>query len=298
MKKTLLTYSLFLFTCGSFSQELSNGQLNSNCVGNGFTAPSCVSSWFASHGNPFVQGTIPKNTWAKLTTNEEGLEGIFTHYEFIPGKKYQVSFKVKITTTIGAVDKILTSANVKAVTDLTSNFNTKNPISPNDSEIIWTKNITQNSKDWESVSITFTPQKSNSQLWFYTSITSGKSIPINKYSQFEIDDISITTSGQKSTTIAEKKENTVATTNSYRALEYIFPENVSKNDFLNIRINSGEISDIKITDLAGNTFTSEFKVLSKNYITFQLRKELYEGTYVVKATKKDGTIITKNITIK
>ncbi|VXC03004.1 conserved exported hypothetical protein [Flavobacterium sp. 9AF] len=299
MKNLLLTYTLFSFCLNLTAQEILNGNLNSNCTGNGFTAPSCVHNWFASHGTPLVQGNINKNTWASLTVNEENLEGIFTNYEFHSGKNYQISFKVKITTTINGIDKIISGANVRATNNLTSNFNTENPVLPNDSELIWSKNITKNTPDWETISISFTPKKNYNQLWFYINANATQRVSQEKYSQFEIDDIKITTSGQKKTNITEKTEhNVTAMSNSHRSSDYIFPETVQKNDFINVRISSGEISEIWVTDLAGNVFKTEFRVLSKNYINFQLRKDLYEGNYIVKAIKKDGTIISKNITIK
>ncbi|WP_130736102.1 hypothetical protein [Flavobacterium sp. J27] len=298
MKRISLTCALFCLTLNLFAQELVNGTLNSNCIGNGFTAPSCVSNWFASHGSPFVQGNITKNTWASLSSNNEGIEGIFTHYDFIPGKNYTISFKVKITTTINAVDKILTTANVRATNNLTSNFNTQNSFSTNQSELIWSKSITKNSSNWESITISFTPRKSNSQLWFYTTINNNQNSNPEKYSQFEIDDIVISTSGQKHTVASLKNESNSPLTVTTRDLEYIFPDTVEKNDYVNVRINSGEVDEIQIIDLAGNTFKSDFRVLSKNYLSLQLRKDLYEGNYIVKVIKKDNSTIVQNLTIK
>lgn len=294
MKKMLLTYILFLSLPVSHAQELINGNLKSNCIGNGFTVPTCVSDWYASHGNPIVKGEITKNTWASLRATKDGLEGIFTNYEFQSGKNYRISFKMKVATSIHVSDKIIASATIRTSNELNTNFYTQNPKLPNQSELVWTKNIKKEDIDWETISITYTPKENNSQLWFYSSLESQLSIPENKYAQFEIDDISITTSGQKNNAVIVKNE----TTTTQNTLEYIFPQVVKRNDYLNVRINSGEVNEIQIIDLAGSLFKTNFTVLNKNYITLQLRNDIYEGNYIVKIIKKDGTVITKNLTIK
>ncbi|NHN28018.1 hypothetical protein FIA58_020260 [Flavobacterium jejuense] len=295
MKKLLLIYILILFLPSSLqSQELINGNLNSNCIGNGFTAPTCVSDWYASHGTPNIEGNITKNTWASLTSTKDKIEGVFTNYEFLSGKSYRISFKMKITTSINAADKILASANVRTSNELNANFQSQNPPLPNKSELVWTKNITKGNPNWENISISYTPKENNSQLWFYTSLKSQLSTSENKYVQFEIDDISISTSGQKRVTTTEKNESNL----NQDALEYIFPKVVQRNDYLNVRINSGEVREIQIIDLAGSIFKNQFTILNKNYINLKLKKDIYEGNYIVKIIKKDNSTITKNLTIK
>ena len=300
MKKMLLvnilSLSLFLFSYSLYSQEFINGNFNSNCIGNGFTAPSCVSGWYASHGNPYIQGDINKNTWATLIANKNGIEGIFTNYEFTVGKSYHISFKMKVATTINSIDKIVTTANLRATNELKSNFHTEK-YSPNKSELIWTKGITKSSQDWENISISYTPKDNNSQLWFSISMSSNLNINESQYSLFEIDDISITTTGQKRSFANQKKGSNKEAINTNQ-LEYIFPETVNKDDLVNVRINSGEVSEIQIIDLAGSAFKADFTVLNKNYVNLKLQKNIYEGNYIVKVIKKDNTTITKKLTIK
>lgn len=290
----LLTYILFLFLASLQSQELNNGNFNSNCIGNGFTVPTCVADWYASHGNPLVKGTITKNTWASLNATKNGIEGVFTNYEFLSGKNYNISFKVKVTTSINASDKIIATSNVRTSNELNTNFNNQNVNLPNQSELVWTKNITKGNIDWETISISYTPKTNNSQLWFYTSLQSQFEISEKKYAQFEIDDIKIITSGQKRNSTVQNNEDKT----SQNTLEYIFPKVVQRNDYLNIRINSGEVKEIQIIDLAGSVFKMDFTVLNKNYLNLKLKNDIYEGNYIVKIIKTDDTIITKNLVIK
>lgn len=294
MKKMLLTYILFLSLPFLYSQELINGNFKSHCVGNGFTVPTCVSDWYASHGNPTVKGEINKNTWAALIATKEGLEGVFTNYEFLSGKNYRISFKMKVTTSIIVADKILATANIRTSNELNTNFYNQYPKLPNQSELVWTKSIAKGNPDWENISISYTPKENNTQLWFYSALESQSTISDNKYAQFEIDDISITTSGEKKVNSSVKNEISF----DQNTLEYIFPQVVKRNDFLNVRIHSGEVSEIQIIDLAGSVYKSNFTVLNKNYITLQLRNDIYEGSYVVKIIKKDSSVLIKNLTIK
>ena len=87
MKKIVAITVFFLISFSTSSQTLTNGNLSGNCTGNGFSAPSCIKGWAASHGTPTVLRNLNKNTWAWLSIAKNNSEGIFTHYNFVAGNK-------------------------------------------------------------------------------------------------------------------------------------------------------------------------------------------------------------------
>ena len=144
MKKIVVIIAIFLTTFLSYSQTLTNGSLSGNCTGNGFSAPSCIKGWAASHGTPTVLGNINNNTWAWLTVSKDTSEGIYTNYNFTAGKTYEISFKVKAYTNIEAIESKLQNptVNIRATSALVHSTSKKPLQIEENSQLICSKAVT------------------------------------------------------------------------------------------------------------------------------------------------------------
>ena len=290
MKKMVLTSILFTFYFPLVAQNITNSTLTSNCVGNGFIAPTCVTGWYASSGSPMVLGDIKLNTWAAITASPNKAEGIYTNYNFSKGKTYKITFKVKTeTNTQNSFIKI------KATTGLKHTATLKTESSKESDELIWSREMNTKSSNWESISIKFTPSKNNYQLWLFPAVSS--SSKTDSFAQIEIDDIEVSNT-DKNAVVVENNKVEVKTSTNFSKTEYIFPETISKGDYLNVRVNTNEVKEIQIIDLAGNIFKTNFTILNRNYIKLLVNsKTIQEGTYIVKIIKTDNTSTTKKLIV-
>lgn len=290
MKKMLLTNILFLSFCSLVGQNAINTAFTSTCIGNGFIAPTCVEGWYASSGYPMVLGDIKTNTWAALTSSQNKVEGIFTNYSFVLGKTYILSFRIKTETDCkGSI------AAIKATTGLSHLDDSQADIIKANDELIWSKEFIGKSNKWELVSLKFTPSKNNYQLWLYTTVSPLANT--NGYAQIELDDIEIS-NNDKSLTASKNKKDDESTSSNFSKSEYIFPENINKGDYLNVRVNTDDVLEIHIIDLAGHVFKTNFTVINRNYINLLVNsKTILEGTYVVKIIKKNNIITTKKLIV-
>lgn len=193
MKK--LFTSLLLLSLGiSNAQCITNGSLNSSCTGNGFnTNNNCVQGWQASHGTPTVMGNPSTNTYAWLWSHSNTGEGIFTNYNFIAGRTYQISFDVKTSTNINNPNQTVlnSTANIRAVNGLSSTTNTGIPAPLSGGQQVWQRTIGSNINNWSTITISFTPTQNFSQICFYPLMTANSSRNGNAQVQMEIDNISI-----------------------------------------------------------------------------------------------------------
>ncbi len=291
----MLLTSILVLLCSIVSaQNITNSSLESNCVGNGFIPPTCVKNWYASSGYPIVAGELNGNTWALLASYKDKSEGIYSSYNFKVGNTYRISFKVKATTNNKS-----SLVSIKATSGLSYTTDSNKHITSQKSELIWTKNITKSASNWETISLNYSPESNNSQIWIFPSIAPNSSSTKEDYSQIEIDDIEVSNTdkvaNKKATIVStEKTETKKKTVKS----EYIFPEEISKGDYLNIRVNSKTVSEVHIIDLAGNVFKTNFTILNDNYIKLLVSNKLIlEGTYIVKVIKNDNTSFTGKLKV-
>jgi hypothetical protein len=202
MKKSIVTKVLFLFWGIINAQCVTNGAMTSSCGGDGYNQPTlCVQGWQNTHGTPSVFGTVGGNTWAwmwsystslnGITTNKG--EGIVTNYNFVAGKTYQVSFRIRTSTNVASPSQaVLNSvANVRAVSGMVSNGSSIVPSLPANNELIWSRIIGTNINNWQTISVSFTPTNNNSQLWFYPLMTAISASNSSAQAQMEIDDVVI-----------------------------------------------------------------------------------------------------------
>lgn len=290
----LLTYILFLLIVTIKAQNIVNSSLESSCVGNGFINPTCVKNWYASSGYPIVAGESNGNKWALLSSFTNKIEGIYSNYNFKVGETYRISFKIKVATNNKS-----SLVSIKATSGLNYSNESSEKNTSQKSELIWNKDITKSTNNWETITFKYSPETNNTQIWIFPSVTSNNSTTNEHYSKIEIDDIEVSNTDKdanKKAAIAstEKTETKKKTVKS----EYIFPEEISKGDYLNVRVSAKTVSEVHIIDLAGNIFKTSFTVLNDNYIKLQVSSRLIlEGTYVVKVIKNDNTSFTNKLKV-
>lgn len=192
--KNLFTKLLFLIWGITSAQCVTNGALTSTCSGNGYNSPFCVQGWQASHGTPSVTGAVNSNNGVWLWSHSNIGEGIFTNYNFVAGRTYQVSFRVMTSTSINnpTAATLNSTANVRAVSGLTTTSSTNIPSALNGGELIWQRTIGSNMGNWSTITISYTPSQNNTQLCFYPLMTVNSSTNRNAQVQMEVDDIAIT----------------------------------------------------------------------------------------------------------
>lgn len=192
--KNLFTIIIFFIWSITNAQCVTNGELNSTCTGNGYNSPFCVQSWQASHGSPSVTGTVGTNTAVWMWSHSNTGEGIFTNYAFVAGRTYQISFRVRTSTSITnpTTTTLNSTANIRAVSGLTTTSGTAIPTALASGELIWQRTIGSNIGNWSTISISYTPSQNNTQLCLYPLMTVNSALHRNAQVQMEVDDITIT----------------------------------------------------------------------------------------------------------
>lgn len=287
MKKIIFTSIFFIFFITSNSQQLTNGNLSGNCTGNGFSIPSCIKGWSASHGTPTVLGNLENNTWALLSAYKNKSEGIFTNYNFIAGKTYYISLKMKTYSNIKEYDRKNNNitANIVATHKLVASSNEKKPIASSNSEIIWSKAITNGKENWEIIEIVFKPAKNNTQLWFFPSIKNNTKLNEEVKAQMEIDNIEIKTN--------ENQEITINTND-----DFIFPNPIHKGQTLRFLTNTKTINEIVLFNFTGEKQNINFNTDDDKTISFLIDDTIKKGIYTLNITRKDNTTSRKKIIIE
>lgn len=292
MKKIVFISLTFILSFIANAQQLTNGDLSGTCTGNGFTAPSCIKGWYSSHGSPSVLGNSNTNTWAWLTISKENSEGIFTNYNFAIGKTYEISFKIKTLSTVES--SFFPTVNVVATSGLSSSSSSKTPLPSLKSETIWLKGVsTKTNTNWQTISITYTPTKSNTQLWFYPSVQNISKLNENAKVQMEIDAIEINT-------VNNNLVNNNAAINSNLTSEtaYIIPNPAHRGEQTKLSINPKEVNEVALISLNGEVKKLNFIPLDSKMISFILDFTISKGFHTLEILKKDGLTLTKKIIVE
>lgn len=294
MKKIVVIIAIFLTTFLSYSQTLTNGSLSGNCTGNGFSAPSCIKGWAASHGTPTVLGNLNKNTWAWLSIAKNNSEGIFTHYNFVAGNKYEISFKIKAYTNIESqnIKKQHPTVNVRAINDLSNTTSEKAPTIGNTSELVWSKEVNQPKSYWKIVTLIYIPTKDNSQLWFYPSVQNQSKLIENTSLQMEIDDVEIKISYDTLIT------NLEAINHNVKEETYIITNPIYKGSISKIFTKEMDVKEMTLVDLFGKTKNIDFTIIDKETINFLIDDATTEGIYTLKIVRKNGKEMIRKIIVQ
>lgn len=298
MKKIVVTIGIFLISFLCNSQIVTNGSLSGNCTGNGFSAPSCIKGWAASHGTPTVLGNLNKNTWAWLSIAKENSEGIFTEFNFVAGNKYEISFKIKAYTTLEGpiLKKQNPTVNVRATSDLTVTSSGKTPTVDDSSELVWSKEVNKPKSYWQIVTFTYIPTKDNSQLWFYPSVKNQSKLIENESLQMEIDDIDIKISSDALVTNLEainQHINEEIVDNSYSITNPIYKGSISK-----VFAKEMDVKEMTLLDLFGNKKNIDFTIIDKETINFIVDDTTNEGIYTLKIVRKNGKEVIRKIIVQ
>ncbi len=292
MKKIIFIGLTSVLCFISNAQQLSNGSLSGTCTGNGFTAPSCIKGWSSSHGNPTVLGNLNTNTWAWLSISKENSDGIFTDYNFIIGKTYKISFKIKTLSTVE--NSFSPMANVIATTGL-KGYSSRIPISSENNETIWSKGLNKKTnRNWQTVSITYTPTKSNTQLWFYPSVEYISKLNEKSKVQMEIDDIEVNNVNDNLVSNTIDSINQTATS----ATEYIVPNPAHRGQLTKLLINPNVVNKVALINLNGEMKKLNFIPLDTKTISFILDFTTSRGFHTLEIIKKDGSILTKKLIVE
>ncbi|WP_130736092.1 hypothetical protein [Flavobacterium sp. J27] len=298
MKTTLFLTTFLLISFFSISQNLTNGSLSGNCVGNGFSAPSCIKGWAASHGIPVVSGNLNTNTWATLRVTKENGGGIFTNYNFVVGKKYEISFKVKAVTNLNAEEiKIQNpSVNVRTSSNLTNTTSEKQPQIEETSELVWAIDVTKSKSFWKTVKFTFIPIQNNTQLWFYPSVENQFKLGINSMVQMEIDDILVQELNDNN--LVHFQNTTQTNSDDFIESVVVVSNPIFRGHISKIFTNDVNLKEISLIDLSGNTKNIKFTIANKESINFILDEATPPTIYTLKMTHKNGKVITKKIIVQ
>lgn len=296
MKKIFLTQIVFLLFIMMNAQQITNGGLDGSCSGNGFAAPSCIKGWSASHGTPTVLRNADNNSWAWLSTNGKTNEGIFTNYNFVAGKTYFISFKIKtyINANNSEYRKAKAKANILATNDLNASSNTDILKISETSEVVLTSSISNKISNWETIRITFTPNKNNTQLWFFPSMKNSPKFNKNTKAQMEIDDIEINTSENNTfDTIIEMENNEKET-----ITENIFPNPIYRGQLLNITANPKNVNEVALFSMSGEKQKITFDKLDSHTISFNINNSIAKGIYILNIVKNNNTTIRQKIIVE
>lgn len=295
MKRFLLTAMTLFLSLSLYSQNIINSQLNGNCTGNGFTLPSCVNGWNASHGTPTVKGEIGKNTWASLLANQSESQGIYTTYPFEIGQTYQITFQIKTKTNVSKKlgKKIQPVINIVSTSNLKPSFHSIKP-QMNLEEIIWTKKIKDKKQEneWQTVSISFSPTQNNSQLWIYSSFKNNVEKKQAYQIEIEIDNISV--QNQRKAILEDESIYTSNLKNS----TFLFPNPLTKGETVNLNINTNVVSQLFLFDSLGVQKEIFYQIEDPEKISFALDTHLKEGIYLFHIKTKSNLIMSHKIIIQ
>lgn len=161
----------FSQTCETPPDCIVNPDLTSNGGGGDMNSsgPSTVNGWNVSHGSPSISspapGSPPNGIWMWSYTGKG--EGIYSCYNFQPGKKYKICMWVMNTNAIN-----LGRLNIFASNGLTGTMPTSTMVpTPTSAQLI--SNSFSHSGTWQQISYTFTPNAAYSQLWVYPLMAQG-----------------------------------------------------------------------------------------------------------------------------
>lgn len=293
MKKNIFIGLMCILCFISNAQQFLNGSLSGTCTGNGFTAPSCIKGWNSSHGNPTVLGNSNTNTWAWLSISKENSDGIFTNYDFIIGKTYEISFKIKTLSTVE--NSFFPMANVVATTGLTGSSSSKTPVASKKNEIIWSKGLNKKTHgNWQTITLTYRPSKSNAQLWFYPSVEFISKLNEKDKVQMEIDDIEV---NSVNTNLASNNLD-IAEITSNHEIANIAPNPAHRGQLTKLLINPKVVNGITLINLNGEMKKLNFIPLDTKTISFVLDFTISRGFHTLEIIKKDGSILTKKIIVE
>ncbi len=298
MRTTLLLATFLLTSFFGISQNLTNGSLSGNCIGNGFSAPSCIKGWAASHGTPVVSGNLNTNTWATLRVTKENGGGIYTNYAFEVGKKYEISFKVKAVTNLNAeeIKAQNPSVNVRTASNLSNTASDEQPKIEESSELAWAFEVNKSKSFWQVVRFTFIPIQNNSKLWFYPSVDNAIKLGVNSMVQMEIDDITVQ---ELSDNHLVHFQNTSQTYSDDFVESLVVVSNpIFRGHVSKIFTNDSNLKEISLIDLSGNTKNINFTIANKETINFVLDEATAPTIYTLKMTHQNGKTITKKIIVQ
>ncbi|MDH4473772.1 MAG: T9SS type A sorting domain-containing protein [Fluviicola sp.] len=189
---------------------LPNGDFaQASCIGSGSFLPAslgipnsnCVPFWTATHGGPGVYTISNPSNYARLTSQSSSQigptsEGIRTNFNFIQNTKYEITFKMRchdpfnqiLAHNPGTLSVRAMNNGPSAYLDGFGNLSWEMPPLPAQNQLITsisTNALPYTLKNWETITVNYTPTASYNQLWFYlNSISSGISVLV-------IDDVSI-----------------------------------------------------------------------------------------------------------
>lgn len=295
MKKIVAITVFFLISFSTSSQTLTNGNLSGNCTGNGFSAPSCIKGWAASHGTPTVLGNINNNTWAWLTVSKDTSEGIYTNYNFTAGKTYEISFKVKAYTNIEATESKLQNptVNIRATSALVHSTSKKPQQIEENSQLIWSKAVAKPKAYWQTIKMTYIPTKNNTQIWFYPSVHHNEKLNDTSKVAMEIDDIEI-----KVITESVLSNFQESNTTSLDNTESVVSNPVFKGYAAKIFTKASDVNEIYLIDFSGYSKKIEYSIIDRETINFLIDDATTEGIYTLKILKKNGTMAIKKIIVQ
>jgi hypothetical protein len=191
--KNLFTKLLFLIWGITSAQCVTNGTLNATSLGNnGITS---VQGWQGSHGTPSTAGVVNSNTWAWLWSHTSRGEGIFTNYNFIAGRTYQISFDIRTDANINNPNNTVLNSLVyaKAFNNLTSTTGDAIPAALlNSGQVVLQNTIAAyRGSNWITVNVNFIPNQNYTQLCFFPAMTASSAANGRAQIEMEIDNIQI-----------------------------------------------------------------------------------------------------------
>lgn len=269
---------LLLFGGIMSSQTITNSKLNSECSESGYSSSvNCVGGWSASHGNPIISGTKEENTWAWMWSHSNLGDGIITDYNFQAGKTYTVSFKIRTSSNISNPNDVVLNAmaNVKAVSGMTSTRANAIPKVAASSEMIWSKPVKSTMNQWKTISVRFTPNNNNAQLWFYPLMTANANANGGARIQMEIDDVVVTPASKEIT-------SDVTDMNTH----LVSPNPINKGEIMRVTTNVNEIKEITLFDFNGNSNNISFSKIDNNTMQFLIGNNFKEGVYTLNFFKQ------------
>ncbi|MGH2665650.1 T9SS type A sorting domain-containing protein [Flavobacterium sp.] len=288
MKKIIIVTTLLLFGGIISGQSITNSKLTSECPKSDYSQNvNCVGGWNASHGNPSVHETTDENTSLWMWSHSNLGEGVTTDYDFQAGKTYQVSFKIKTSSNVSNPNDVVlnSTANVRAVTGMTSTGSSDMPKTPYASEVIWSKPMGIAINGWKTVKVNFTPENDNSQLWFYPSMTANANENGGARVQMEIDDVVVTPMAK--TTAEVNNTFTVLSSNPAK-----------KGEVMKIKTKTDEVVEVALFDMAGNLKTVPFTKADNTTIEFMIGDNFKNGIYTLTILNDNNSISSKNIIVK
>ncbi|NHN28011.1 T9SS type A sorting domain-containing protein [Flavobacterium jejuense] len=192
--KNLFTIIIFLIWSISNAQCLTNGTLDATSIGNnGITS---VQSWQGTHGSPSTSGVVNTNTWVWMWSHTNRGEGIFTNYNFVANRTYQISFDIRTDANINNPNNTVLNSWVYAKVFNNLTTNSSNAIPPallNSGQIVLQNTVSAyRGNNWTTVTISFVPNQNYTQLCFFPAMTASSALNGRAQIEMEIDNVTIT----------------------------------------------------------------------------------------------------------